>query len=244
MASVLNSTGYRITSSNVVSTLVQRDASGNFSANNPTFAGLSFSGSALSGTTPATSFDGTYTKGNYINIGGNGRNIGIANNGPLFLTYNLDYNASTNQYVYNSTNPGFLVILGTSSGPLIGQLSYAVSGTSGTNATISNAITWDTSGDVTFPSGSLLITTAGKGINIKGGSNARVGTGAVLSGGTVTVSTTAVATGDIILLSCTAAGGTQGIPRISAISSGTSFTITSSNGADTSTYSWVIVRPT
>lgn len=81
------------------------------------------------------------------------------------------------------------------------------------------------------------------GLNINNGSNANIGTGAVLVGGTVTVNTTAVQTGDIIFLSCTSAGGTQGIVRISAIVNATSFTITSSLIADTSTYAWMIVRP-
>jgi hypothetical protein len=85
------------------------------------------------------------------------------------------------------------------------------------------------------------ISTAGKTLKIKQGSNACAGTGAVLVGGTVTVNTTAVATGDIILLNCTAAGGSQGFVRTS-ISNGVSFTITSSSALDTSTYSWVIVK--
>lgn len=95
--------------------------------------------------------------------------------------------------------------------------------------------------DVQATSGNLIVNTAGKTLKIKQGSNACAGTGAVLVAGTVTVNTTAVATGDIIQLSCTAAGGTQGIVRTS-ISNGVSFTITSSNGADTSTYSWVIIK--
>lgn len=98
-----------------------------------------------------------------------------------------------------------------------------------------------TTSDVTALAGNLIVNTVGKTLKIKQGSNACAGTGAVLSGGTVTVNTTAVATGDIILLNCTAAGGTQGIVRTS-ISNGTSFTITSSSGSDTSTYSWVIIK--
>lgn len=99
-----------------------------------------------------------------------------------------------------------------------------------------------TSGDITNVSGNLIIDTAGKTLKVKQGSNACFGTGAVLSGGTVTVNTTAVNTGDTIFLSCTSAGGTQGIPRISAIVDATSFTITSSSGTDTSTYSWLIIK--
>lgn len=99
-----------------------------------------------------------------------------------------------------------------------------------------------TTGDITAISGNLIINTAGKTLKVKQGSNACFGTGAVLVAGTVTVNTTAVATGDTIFVSCTAAGGTQGIVRTSAIVNGTSFTLTSSSALDTSTYSWFIMK--
>jgi len=98
-----------------------------------------------------------------------------------------------------------------------------------------------TTGNATLNSGDAIINTAGKTLKIKQGSNACAGTGVTLVGGTATVTTSAVATGDIIHLNCTAAGGTQGIVRTS-ISNGASFTITSSNGADTSTYSWDFIK--
>lgn len=90
--------------------------------------------------------------------------------------------------------------------------------------------------------GDISMVTAGKTLKVKQGSNACFGTGATLVAGTVTVNTTAVATGDTIFLSCTAAGGTQGVVRTSSISNGTSFTLTSSNALDTSTYSWLIIK--
>jgi hypothetical protein len=98
-----------------------------------------------------------------------------------------------------------------------------------------------TGGDITNASGDQIINTAGKTLKVKQGSNACAGTGAVLVGGTVTVNTTAVATGDIILLNCTTSGGTQGIITTSIVN-GTSFTLTSSQILDTSTYSWWILK--
>ncbi len=62
----------------------------------------------------------------------------------------------------------------------------------------------------------------------------------VLVGGTSTVATAEVQTGDLVNLTCTGAGGTQGIVRVSTITAGTSFVLTSSQGADTSTYQWRI----
>lgn len=73
-------------------------------------------------------------------------------------------------------------------------------------------------------------------------SNSTSGVGQTLVAGVKVVNTTAVSTGDIVLLSCTALGGTVGTPSISSISNGVSFTITSSSNADTSTYSWVIIK--
>lgn len=90
--------------------------------------------------------------------------------------------------------------------------------------------------------GDFSVTTAGKGLKIKEGSNAKMGT-AVLVAGTVTVSTTAVGANSRIFLTSNADGGTPGTIRVSARVAGTSFTITSSSGTDTSTIAWVIIDP-
>ena len=60
---------------------------------------------------------------------------------------------------------------------------------------------------------------------------------ATLVAGTVTISTSSVLAGDFINLSCTAAGGVQGVVRYS-INPGVSITLTSSSALDTSTYKW------
>ncbi len=77
-------------------------------------------------------------------------------------------------------------------------------------------------------------------INIATGSNASVGT-ATLSSGTVTVSTTAVTASSIILLTLQNCS-TCGTPYISAKVASTSFTITSSNGADASIVGYQIIN--
>lgn len=64
---------------------------------------------------------------------------------------------------------------------------------------------------------------------------------ATLAAGTVTVPSTAVTASSNIFLTSQADGGTPGFLRISARTPGTSFTITSSNGADTSKVAWVIL---
>lgn len=86
----------------------------------------------------------------------------------------------------------------------------------------------------------LLLGVAGNKITIKSGSNASAGT-AVLVGGTVTVNTTAVGANSMVQLTSQVDGGTPGFLRITAKVNGTSFTITSSSGTDTSTVGWWIL---
>jgi hypothetical protein len=86
------------------------------------------------------------------------------------------------------------------------------------------------------------IATAGKGLRVKEGTNAKMGT-VVLSAGSAVVSTTAVTASSRIYLTSQADGGTPGFLRVSTRTAGTSFTITSSSGTDTSTVAWFIVEP-
>ncbi|CAF4879910.1 unnamed protein product [Rotaria sp. Silwood2] len=100
--------------------------------------------------------------------------------------------------------------------------------------TVSPAKTFEVSGDISLK-------TAGNGIYIKEGTNATMGT-ATLSSGTVTISTTKVTANSRIyfnLQNCTNCG----VQYVSARTAGTSFTITSLNGSDASTISWLIVEP-
>ena len=90
--------------------------------------------------------------------------------------------------------------------------------------------------------GDLSINTVGRGLQIKEGSNAKMGT-ATLVAGTVVVSTAAVTATSRIFLTSQSDGGTVGFQRVSARTAATSFTITSSNAADTSTIAWFIVEP-
>lgn len=90
--------------------------------------------------------------------------------------------------------------------------------------------------------GDLIANIAGKGLKVKEGSNAKMGT-ATLVAGTVVVSTTAVSATSRILLTGQNSSGTHGELTISARTAGTSFTITSANGADTRAVAWMIVEP-
>lgn len=90
--------------------------------------------------------------------------------------------------------------------------------------------------------GDLHCDVAGGGLNLKEGSNARMGA-ATLVGGTATVATTEVSASSRIFLTSQVDGGTPGFLRVSARTAATSFVITSSSGTDTSTVAWMIVEP-
>lgn len=89
---------------------------------------------------------------------------------------------------------------------------------------------------------SLVCDVAGGGLIIREGSNARQGV-ATLVGGTVTVANTSVTANTRIQLTSQADGGTPGFLRVSARVAGTSFTITSSSGTDTSTVAYLMTEP-
>lgn len=96
--------------------------------------------------------------------------------------------------------------------------------------------------DVIVNDGELKLATAGNGLYIKEGSNATMGRAALVAG-TVTINTTKVTANSEIFLTNNVNGGTVGTPTVSARTAGTSFTITSTNAADTSTISWLIIEP-
>lgn len=102
-----------------------------------------------------------------------------------------------------------------------------------------------------FSSAGLTLPTVGTGILIKEGTNATMGQ-ATLVAGTVTVSTTKVTGNSRIMLTAQNNSGTEyGIVKVSARASGTSFTITSYRGnntttvaaGDTSNVAWQIIEP-
>lgn len=89
---------------------------------------------------------------------------------------------------------------------------------------------------------SFVLAAAGGGVQVKEGTNATMGR-ATLVGGTVVVSTTKVTANSEVFLTCQTQGGTPGFLRVSARTGGTSFTILSSSGTDTSVVGWLIVEP-
>lgn len=102
--------------------------------------------------------------------------------------------------------------------------------------------TFDTNGDANCLLGHITVQTAGKGLKIKEGSNAKMGQ-AVLVAGTKTVSTTAVTASSRIQLTRGITGGTVGHLSVGTITAGTSFVINSTSATETSTINWLIIEP-
>lgn len=95
-----------------------------------------------------------------------------------------------------------------------------------------------------FSGGNIATDVAGKGFKVKEGANAKMGTG-TLVGGTVVVNTTAVTTNSRIFVTDTGGGvfANIGSLTVPTIVNATSFTVTSTNVLDTSTFNWIIFEP-
>lgn len=134
-----------------------------------------------------------------------------------------------------------------------GGASYALaqgaSGSTSVNAASGGTVVLRVNNSAVLTIAAALVTSAQdfrlaltKGIQIAEGSNASSGQ-ATLVGGTVVVSTTKVTASSRIQLTTNVVGGTAGFLVVSARTAGVSFTILSSNGADTSQVAWVIIEP-
>lgn len=93
-------------------------------------------------------------------------------------------------------------------------------------------------GDAT--AGAITLPTAGGGVSIKSGANARCGT-AVLAAGTITVANTSVTANTRVMVTVQTPGGTQGFISTSKVNA-TSFTVTSTSATETSTVAWELVE--
>lgn len=106
-----------------------------------------------------------------------------------------------------------------------------------------NAGAMQSDGDVSMYGSNFTLGTAGGRLRLKEGAAASTMGRATLVAGTVVVATTSVTAASEIFLTCQTPGGTPGFLRVSARTAGTSFTITSSSGTDTSVVGWMIVEP-
>jgi len=98
-------------------------------------------------------------------------------------------------------------------------------------------------GDVTASTGNVIIGTAGKGLRVKEGTNAKMGTGTLNGATEVTIATTAVtATSRIFLTVQTPHGTPAWTLGVSSRSAGVSFGV-KGVASDTSDFAWIIFEP-
>jgi len=152
-----------------------------------------------------------------------------------------------------SAFPGLSAAGGTITGPLtVTGLLTTQAGQANSGASIANTgagvnFTTTTGGGMTggflnASLGNIDVQSAGSGLRVAEGANAKQGTG-TLVGGTLTVANTSVTANSRIFITSQVDGGTPGFLRVSARTAGTSFTVTSSSGTDTSTFAYEIYEP-
>lgn len=94
----------------------------------------------------------------------------------------------------------------------------------------------------TQANGDFEIVTVGKGLRVKEGANAKMGS-ATLAAGTVTVANTSVTANSRIFVTRKGAGANPGALTVSAKVAATSFTVTSTSGTDVGELDYFIVEP-
>lgn len=95
-------------------------------------------------------------------------------------------------------------------------------------------------GDTDHTSGNVRFVTIGNGIQVKTGTNSRIGQTALVAG-TSTVGNTSVTANTRIFITVSAAAGTQGFLRTTKVVN-TSFTVASTSATETSTVDWFLVE--
>ena len=98
-------------------------------------------------------------------------------------------------------------------------------------------------GDISAVAGNLQASTLGKGLRVKEGANAKQGVTAAMVGGTLLVANTSITANSRLMLTRQAGGANPGAVYESARVAGASFTVTSTNVADTGTVAFEIFEP-
>lgn len=114
---------------------------------------------------------------------------------------------------------------------------------SGSSYSVPGTVGIDLFGFVNVASGAVDVTTIGQGLRVAEGTNAKQGLSAAMTAGAVTVANTSVTANSRIVLTRQDGGTNPGAVYVSARTAGTSFTITSTNAADTGQVAYQIFEP-
>lgn len=211
------------------------------------------------GRTIALTGDVTYTSGS-LDGSGNVTGASTLANIPAISGVNLTNLNATN--LGSGTVPTARLGSGTANSTtvLYGDQSYksissslTIGSTTIASGSGSNKVLYDNSGtlaesgsptldSLTISGGGLIVSVAGNSLTIKGGSNAKIGSG-TLVGGTATISNTSVTTNSKIFLQDTSTSITNvGVLTVSSKTAGTGFVVTSTLALDTSTFDYWIVE--
>ncbi|MEU9048368.1 hypothetical protein AB0D63_43270 [Kitasatospora sp. NPDC048343] len=186
---------------------------------------------------------------------------GVVNTGPVTLTGATAGTTVLSAQVTGDAQPRFTVgadgklqLGGGSVAPDVNLYRYAVGGLATDNTLKlagSSTLLLGPAGDVNVyrnsagnlaTDDSIVAAAVGKGLQIKEGSGARMGV-ATLVAGTVTVANTSVTASTRIFLTAQTSGAAPGALRVSTLTAGTSFVITSTSGTDTSVVAWLLIEP-
>lgn len=201
---------------------------------NATF--LPLSGGTLTGALDIGAGGLTLQSGGLVISSGN-----ISLTGDIIVTGNTTQTGTVSSYGFSTTSTRFAASVG---GDTTDRFHINSDGTHewGDGTLARDTVLYRLSANTLATDDDFVFTTAGKGLKIKEGTNAKMGM-ATLSSGAATVNTTAVTANTRIFLTVQTAGGTQGFLRISARVANTSFTITSTSATETSTVAWLLVEP-
>jgi hypothetical protein len=186
---------------------------------------------------------------NYVDTNA-GANKALSNLAATALNVNLNMGANDITGTGNITASAFTatgsVAIGPGNNGVQTDFLYSFSGGQITfyNDFVSASNNITTGGIVTggslYTNGNITSATAGSGLVITGGANARIGNDTLIAG-TVTVANTSVTASTRIFYSVQTAPTAQGILSL-VITPGTGFVINSTNAAETSTVAWMLVE--
>lgn len=174
-------------------------------------------------------------------VGGSGTSTGFAGGNTIVQAGNGGAGVTTGgtggNNIYNAGTGGS----GSPNGAG-GYHSFLVAATTSLSEVVrmtSTAVTF-TGVSLTVNSGQIQAATAGFGLTVKSGTNAKAGLATLGAGGTVNVSTTAVTANSIIMFSPQVISA--GRIELNNIAAGSGFTILSTNSSDTTIVAWMIVE--